>query len=56
MITSNLEFLRSNVTFVDVDKDSLDVSKLDCGFFVLYLSSTIVIADNSNISNLKALN
>ena len=56
MITSKVEFLRSNVTFVDIDHDALDVSKLDCGFFSLFLSSTIVIADNTNISNLKALN
>ena len=40
MISSNLEFVNSNVTFSDEFADSLkdeDLKKLDTGFFSLFL-------------------
>ena len=56
MITSNLEFVNSTITFTKEFSDKLELSKLDTGFFSLFLSSKIYITDNSRISNLKALN
>ena len=32
------------------------MSKLDCGFFSLFLSSTLYLGQQSELSNLKALN
>ena len=46
----------STVTFTDGFADNLDLSKLDCGFFNLFLASKITIGQNSEISNLVALN
>ena len=56
MITSMTEFYSSEVTFTEGYSDKLDLEKLDCGFFSLFLSSTIHIGNNSKISNLQALN
>ena len=56
MITSKAEFYRSTVSFVNIDIEALDVSKVDVGFFSLFLSSTVVIANNTSFSNLKAQN
>ena len=56
MITSETEFYNSQVTFSPGYSDNLDLQKLDCGFFSLFLSSTIRIGNKTKISNLKALN
>ena len=59
MITSNLEFVNSNVNFSEKFTEYLTdemLSKLDTGFFSLFLNSAITIGDNTRISNLKALN
>lgn len=56
MITSEIEFFNSTVSFSDGFADNLDLSKLDCGFFSLFLSSKITIGQNTEIRNLVALN
>ena len=56
MITSQIEFYNSTVSFSDGFAETLDLSKLDCGFFNLFLSSTIRIGRNTEIRNLRALN
>ena len=60
MITSNLDFVNSRVTFTDEFTEELNrktqVSNPDTGFFSLFLSSRIQIRDHTYISNLKALN
>ena len=56
MITSKTEFYNSTVTFSDGFSDSLDLTKLDCGFFSLFLSSTLILGNQTHISNLEALN
>ena len=59
MITSYLEFVRSNVTFTEeLSGEEIDesIAKLDTGFFSLFLNSQITIRDNCRISNLRALN
>jgi hypothetical protein len=43
MITSTIEFYNSTVSFSPGFADTLDLSKLDCGFFSLFLSSVITI-------------
>ena len=43
MITSNLEFYSSNVSQTDELLQQLDLSKLDTGFFNLYLGSNIYL-------------
>lgn len=56
MITSQTEIYNSTVTFSPGFADKLDLSKLDCGFFSMFLGSKLTLAQNSEISNLQALN
>ena len=56
MITSNLDFVNSTITFTEGFADNLDLTMIDTGFFGLFLSSNITIRDHSRISNLQALN
>ena len=46
----------SKVTFTEGFADSLDLSRLDTGFFNLFPASTLYINDNTVFSNLRALN
>ena len=41
MITSGLEVYKSNITFDPEFAATLDLTKLDCGFFSLFLGSTL---------------
>ena len=56
MITSTTEVYNSTVNFDPKFAEKLDLKKLDCGFFSMFLGSTLHLAKNSEISNLKALN
>lgn len=59
MITSKLEFVNSNVTFTNEFAESLTIeklSKLDTGFFSLFLNSAVYITDGTRLDNLRALN
>ena len=56
LITSTLEMRESNVTFTEGFAETLDLERLDTGFFNLFLASKLHIKDNTIISNLKALN
>ena len=56
LISSTVEMKESKVTFSEGFADSLDLSRLDTGFFNLFPASTLYINDNTVFSNLKALN
>ena len=56
MITSNLEFYNSEVSFSKIFASRLELAKLDTGFFSLFLGSKIYLGRNTNITNLKAMN
>jgi len=56
MITSKTEMYNTTVTFSPGFGDTLDISKVDCGFFSMFLGSTLRLGSTSEVSNLKALN
>lgn len=56
MITSTAEVYNSTISFSPSWADSLNVEKLDCGFFSMFLGSHLELGQHSVISNMRALN
>ena len=56
MITSRTEIYNTTITFSEGITDYLDLEKVDCGFFSMFLGSRLDIGKSSTLSNLKALN
>ena len=56
MIKSNLEFYGSTVLFTEGFSDGLPLERVDTGFFILFLGSTLKMGQNTTIKNLKAQN
>ena len=56
LITSKLEFYNSTVSFSPGFADNLDLSRLDAGFFSLFLGSNITIGESTEIRDLVAQN
>ena len=54
LITAKLEIRESTISFTEGFAETLNLERLDTGFFDLFLGSTLYIKDNSVISNLKA--
>ena len=56
LLSSLVEMRESEVRFSEGFADSLDLARLDTGFFNLFPASTVYIKDNTIFSNLRALN
>ena len=56
MITSTTEIYNTTISFTEGMEHSLNLEKLDCGFFSMFLGSHLELGHNSKIENLVALN
>ena len=56
LLSSLVEMRESEVRFSEGFADSLDLARLDTGFFNLFPASTVYIKDNTIFRNLRALN
>ena len=56
MITSKTEIYNTTIEFSEGTADALDLQKVDCGFFSLFLGSHLDLGKSSTIKNLRALN